>query len=166
MAQVHGQRKSVGKLLRAALRYLRKQDTRAAKRARPDQMTPERLRHMMEGENRRGYHYRPGGEDFPDRRITNVVNRDPATGVYEAQVEFYNDPPGAWQPKVGQGRSTFFPDHWTPAQCDQAVTDAFNGATKNADGSWVGQSNTTPPVPIMGYYDTATGAVRHGFPFL
>ncbi|WP_018353313.1 EndoU domain-containing protein [Longispora albida] len=165
MAQQHGKRKSTGKLLRAALRYLKEQDGRVAKRNRPDRMNPERLRHMMEGENRKGYHYRPGGEDFPDRRITQVMRRDPNTGVYEAKVEFYKDPPGVWQPKVGQGRSTFFPDHWTPQQCDDAVTNAFtsNNVVKNADGSWTSSVNG---VPIMGYYDTATGALKHGFPYL
>lgn len=163
MAPRHGQRKSSGKLLRAALRYLRKQDTRAAKRARPDRMTPERLRHTFEGENRRGYHYRPGGEDFPDRRITAVTARNPTTGVYEAKVEFYRDPPGEWVPKIGQGRSTFFPDHWTPAQCDDAVTTAFQNPDTMVGGTWTGEANG---VPIMGYYDEATGALRHGFPYL
>ncbi|MEV4753799.1 EndoU domain-containing protein [Micromonospora sp. NPDC049559] len=168
MAQRHSQRKATGKLLRAALRYLRKQDARVAKRARPDRMTPERLRHMMEGENRKGYHYRPGGSDFPDRRITQVVRRNPTTKVYEAKVEFYKDPPGQWVPKVGQGRSTFFPDHWTPKQVDDAVTDAFNHAgannTRFPDGTWTGTSKEG--VPIMGYYDLATGALKHGFPYL
>ncbi|MEV6524018.1 EndoU domain-containing protein [Longispora sp. NPDC051575] len=166
----HSQRKKSGKLLRAALRYLKKQDGRAAKRARPDRMSPDRLRHTFEGENRKGYHYRPGGEDFPDRRVGQVLRRDPTTGVYEAKVEFWKPPspgppptPGQWQNKVGQGRSTFFPDHWTPQQCDDAVTNAFHGATKNADGTWTGSHNG---VAIMGYYDNATGALKHGFPFL
>ncbi|MGA3526662.1 EndoU domain-containing protein [Melissospora conviva] len=159
----HSGRKKSGKLIRAALRYLRRQDGREAKRRAPDRMTPERLRHMMEGENRKGYHYRPGGEDFADRRITQVVRRDPTTGVYEAKVEFYKDPSGQWVPKVGQGRSTFFPDHWTPQQVDNAVTDAFRTATKFPDGHW---ESTVNGVRVMGYYDQTTGALKHGFPYL
>ncbi|RKN48675.1 hypothetical protein D7223_09390 [Micromonospora endolithica] len=161
------QRKSSGKLVRAALRYLRKQDGRAAKRARAERMTPERLRHTFQGEThtRKGYHYRPGGQDFENRRIGQVLRRDNTTGVYEAKVEFYKDPPGQWMPKVGQGRSTFFPDDWTPGQVDAAVTSAFKDpATQRLpDGSWLGEANG---VPIMGYYDLNTGALKHGFPYL
>lgn len=167
IVQHHSTRKSSGKLIRAALRYLRKQDGRAAKRARAGLMSPDRLRHTFKGETpaRKGYHYRPGGQDFPNRRIRQVVKRDPVTGVYEAKVEFFKNPPGQWMPKVGQGRSTFFPDHWTPAQVDEAVTSAFKGATSKdpVKGVWKGEVNG---VKIMGYYDTATGALKHGFPYL
>lgn len=156
-----------GKLLRAALRYLRKQDGRAAKRASGGDMTPDRLRHMVEGESRKGYHYRPGGEDFPDRRIGTVLRRDQNTGAYEAKVEFRNaNPPPDWQPKQGnQGKSTFWPDSWTPAQVDNAVTSAFThpNVSKGADGIWRSEHNG---VKVMGFYDTATGALKHGFPYL
>ncbi|GEM_PF-6784300 len=163
MTQTHSRRKSTGKLLRAALRYLRKQETRVVRRARTGHMTPDRLRHTMEGENRRGYHYRPGGEDFPHRRTGPVLARDPHTGVYRAEVEF-EVPPGSgnWAPKAGNGGvSTFFPDHWTPQQVDRSVRDAFQNGTRHPDGSWTG---TAGGIQIRGYYDQVTGALRHGFP--
>jgi hypothetical protein len=167
MSPAHGQRKSTGKLLRAALRYLRKQDGRAVKRARVGQMTPSRLRHTIEGDTqpRNGYHYRPGGEDFPGRRIGPVTRRDPATGVYEAPVQFERPPgSGNWVNKVGAGRSTFFPDDWTQAQCDDAINRAFHDpATTKNGGVFNGVVNG---VKIQGYYDQATGGLRNGHPIL
>ena len=70
-----------GKLMRAALKFLR----RAERRARPGRMTPHARRHVFGGDVRpgktkgSGYHYRPGGKDFPDRRIIPGTKRiDPS----------------------------------------------------------------------------------------
>jgi hypothetical protein len=186
MAQRTSQRKSTGKLLRAAIRFLRKSDTQRVKRGRDiNRMEPHALRHTLEGNavrtpynsrrlgpgqyNRRtGYHYRPGGEDMPGRRTQLPPVRRHRSGAYEAHTEFEvpNDappPPTVWRPKAGnQGKSTFFPDDWTPGKIDSAVSDAFRNGTKNADGSWEG---TGPDgLKITGYYDVATGSIKHGYP--
>ncbi len=119
-----------GRLMRAALRYLRK----TRKRARPDRMNPHFTTHTIGGGHVRpgqpkgsGYHYRPGGEDFPDRRLVPGSEVTYPNGVYKAEPEFFdatlNPPAGAWKPKAGNsGVSTFFPDDWTPAQVDNAVS--------------------------------------------
>ena len=137
------------------------------KRVRAGHMTPDKLRHTLEGETqaRKGYHYRPGGEDFPSRRIGPVLNRDPATGVYEAEVQFERPPgSGTWVDKVGRGESTFFPNHWSPRQCDEAISKAFHdpASTRN-NGIFKG---TVDGVQIQGYYDLVTGELRNGHPIL
>lgn len=161
MAQKASQRKSTGKLLRAALRFLRKSDTQRVKRGRDiNRMEPHALRHTLEGnatrtpfdsyrlgpdhyKKRTGYHYRPGGEDMPGRRTQPPSKRHPS-GAYEAYTEFEvpnpnPPPPTEWRPKSGNsGVATFFPDDWTPSKIDNAVSDAFRNGTKNADGSWEG----------------------------
>jgi hypothetical protein len=55
-----------------------------------------------------------------------------------------------------------FPDDWTPGKIDNAISDAFRNGTKNTDGTWegIGPDN----LPIKGYYDVATGSIKHGFP--
>jgi len=159
-----------GKLMRAALKFLR----RAERRARPGRMTPHARRHVFGGDVRpgktkgSGYHYRPGGKDFPDRRIIPGTKRiDPRTGVYEAKPEFFdptvNPPHGAWKPKAGNGgNSSFFPDHWTPAQVDAAIPGAFRRASPvpGDPDKWRG---TYGGVTIEGFYD-GHGGYRHGWP--
>ena len=109
--------KGSGKLMRAALRFLRK----TRKRARPDRMNPYFTTHTIGGGHVKpgrpkgsGYHYRPGGEDFPDRRLVPGTKVTYPNGVYKAEPEFFdptlNPPAGAWKPKAGNGGvSTFFP---------------------------------------------------------
>jgi len=160
-----------GKLMRAALRYLR----RANRRSRPGRMTPRGREHVFLGDARHGsptgsgYHYRPGGQDFPGRRLQpGSVNRNTRTGVYTARPEYFdptiNPPQGAWKPKGGNGGvSTFFPDHWTPAQVDSAISGAFRGSTPvpGVANMWQGTYNG---IKIQGYLDPQTGALRHGWP--
>jgi hypothetical protein len=182
MAQRSSQRKSTGKLLRAALRFLRKSDTQRVKRGRDlNRMEPHALRHTLEGNaartpydshrlgpghynKRTGYHYRPGGEDMPGRQTQMPPLRRHPSGAYEARTNFENpSPPPPFLPKAGnQGKSTFFPDNWTPNQIDNAVSDAFRNGTKNADGSWEGIG--PDGLKITGYYDVATGSIKHGYP--
>ncbi|MEV4535837.1 EndoU domain-containing protein [Asanoa sp. NPDC049518] len=165
--------KASGKLMRAALRYLR----RAKKRSRPGRMGPHGLDHVFRGDLRpkkstgSGYHYRPGGRDMPGRRIRpGSVTRDARTGIYTARPEFFDpalDPPqGRWKPKGGHdGVSSFFPNHWTPAQVDAAIAGAFRnhthvaGTTNMWEGSYSG-------IVIQGYFDPGTGALKHGWPVL
>ncbi len=154
--------------MRAALRYLRK----TRKRARPDRMNPHFTTHTIGGGHVKpgkpkasGYHYRPGGEDFPDRRLVPGTREEFPNGVYEAEPEFFdptlNPPAGAWKPKAGnEGVSTFFPDHWTPAQVDNAVSGAFRDSTPTSDGKWIGTYNG---VTIEGFYDQS-GSFTHGWP--
>jgi hypothetical protein len=161
-----------GKLIRQAMRFLLKNKKRTGTRF---QMSGKSLRHQQLGEikvtTRRngtqrvqgtGYHHRPGGNDYPGRRITDVTRRDPHTGVYEARVEFENpNPPPPWVPKNNNGMGTFFPNHWSPSKVDQATSDAFRNGTRNADGTWYGEHDG---VTIEGWYDTATGSIGHGWP--
>jgi len=154
-----------GKLLRAALQFLRK----ANRRNRAGRMTPHYRRHVFGGHERpglptgSGYHYRPGGQDFPGRRIVpGSVVRDTRTGAYRARPEYFDATTGAWKPKGGNaGVSSFFPDHWTPAQVDAAIPGAFNHATRvPGTNMWRGQYGG---LTIEGYYNP-TGGFTHGWP--
>ena len=158
--------KGSGKLIRVALEFLKK----ARKRNRPGRMTPDRREHVFLGHTRpgnpaggTGYHYRPGGQDFPGRRLRpGTITRDTRTGAYTAQPEFYDSTLGAWKPKAGNGGvSSFFPDHWTPAQVDAAIPGAFRGATPvPGTNMWRG---TYGGITIEGFYDGA-GGFTHGWP--
>ena len=155
-----------GKILRIALQYIRKARKRAGARAAAGQMSPNRLRHTLVGERggvASGFHHRPGGVDPPGAKLLRVTRRDPHTGVYEGRVAMLDRGTGEWREK--RAVSTFFPDHWSPQQVDNAVTRAFHeGAVRDAaTGSW---SNTFRGIRIRGYYDPDTGSLLHGFPTL
>lgn len=164
-----GKSKAGGKLMRAALQFLKK----ANRRNRPGRMTPHFREHVFGGHVRpglpkgSGYHYRPGGQDFPGRRLrpgTRVT--DTRTGAYRAEPEFFdstlNPPHGAWKPKAGNGGvSSFFPDHWTPAQVDAAIPAAFRNATPvPGTNMWRG---TYRNLTIEGFYN-GSGGFTHGWP--
>jgi Bacterial EndoU nuclease len=135
--------------------------------------TPDATRHVFRGHVRpgrptgSGYHYRPGGQDWPDRRLVpGTAKVDGRTGAYKAKPEFFdptiNPPHGAWKPKGGnQGVSSFFPDHWTPAQVDTSIAKAFETATAvPGTNRWKGAYRG---LRIEGYYDGA-GGLLHGWP--
>ncbi|MET8906542.1 EndoU domain-containing protein [Micromonospora sp. NPDC004551] len=165
-----GSGKASGRLMRAALKYLK----RANRRNRPGRMNAHFRDHVFGGHVKpgqpkgSGYHYRPGGQDFPGRRLKpGTVNRDPRTGAYEAEPEFFdptrNPPHGEWKPKAGNnGVSSFYPDHWTPAEVDAAVPGAFNNAVPAGGNMWRG---TYRGLTIEGFYDGA-GGFTHGWPVL
>ncbi|MEU4367719.1 EndoU domain-containing protein [Micromonospora chersina] len=166
-----GSGKAGDRLMRAALKYLR----RANKRNRPGRMNAHFRDHVFGGHVKpgqpkgSGYHYRPGGEDFPGRRLKpGTTLRDPATGAYRAEPEFFdptlNPPHGAWKPKAGNGgRSSFFPDDWTPAQVDSAIAGAFQNATRvPGTNTWRG---TYRGVTIEGFYNNS-GGFTHGWPLV
>lgn len=160
--------KASGRLMRAALRFLR----HTKKRTRADRMDPHFTTHTIGGGHVRpgeprgtGYHYRPGGQDYPGRRIKPGTTTTHQNGVYEARPEFFdpslNPPAGAWKPKAGNGGfSTFFPDHWTPAQVDNAVSGAFKNSRPSHGNKWIGSYNG---VTIEGFYDQS-GGFTHGWP--
>ncbi|MDR7278978.1 EndoU domain-containing protein [Catenuloplanes atrovinosus] len=114
-----------------------------------------------------GYHYRPGGRDYEGRRLIPGTRVDHPSGVYQAEPEFFDstlDPPhGRWKPKAGNGGvSSFFPDHWTPAQVDNAVAGAFKNATRVDADTWRG---TYKGMTIEGFYN-GSGGFTHGWPLL
>ncbi|MGH3390211.1 MAG: EndoU domain-containing protein [Actinomadura sp.] len=162
--------KAAGGLMAAALKFLK----RANKRNRPGRMNSHFRDHVIGGGHVKpgmpkgsGYHYRPGGQDFPDRRLvpgTKVV--DPKTGAYRAEPEFFdstlNPPNGAWKPKAGNGgESSFFPDNWTPAQVDAAIPGAFRNATPvPGTNKWQGDYNG---LTVEGFYNSS-GGFTHGWP--
>ena len=169
-------KKSGGKLISAALDFLKKAKKQRAARRTQGKMDPDRLEHMIKGDvkpgaNRgSGYHYRPGGNDFPDRRLKpNTKTFVGDKGVYTAEPEFFDKamppPPGQWKPKSGPGgTSAFFPDDWTPEQVDKGVADAFRNSSQHpADPDrWLGEADG---VKISGYYDNTTPhGYTHGFP--
>jgi hypothetical protein len=138
-------------------------------------MTPHFRGHTYHGDVRpgkptgSGFHYRPGGQDWADRRLVpGTVKRDPLTGAYTARPEFLDrtvpPPPGVWKPKGGNnGVSSFFPDHWTPAQVDAAIGGAFRNSVRSPGGdTWIGQYGG---LTIEGYHHGAAG-YTHGWPVL
>ena len=92
-----------------------------------------------------------------------MQNIDTRTGAYTAKPEYWNpngNPPG-WTPKGGNGGvSSFFPDHWTAAECDAAIGGAFNNATSIGGNKWRGVYRG---VVIEGYYGQG-GSLGHGWP--
>ena len=163
-----GKGKGAGKLMRAALKFLK----RTSKRNRPDRMNPHFTEHTIGGGHVKpgapkgsGYHYRPGGRDYPDRRLVPGSRVEHPNGVYEAEVEFFdptiNPPAGAWKPKGGNGGvSTFFPDHWSADQVDKAIAGAFKGSSPAGGNKWEG---TFDGVTIEGFYN-GSGGFTHGWP--
>lgn len=161
-----GRGKWKGRLVRAALEYIRKQRKRARTGQRTP-MTPERLRHTLIGERdgrASGWHHRPGGIDPPGAKLIKVTRRDPETGVYHGRVAFQNRRTGEWREK--RGGSTFFPDDWTPEQVQHAIERAFNGPGVHKDpesGRW---SGTFRGIKLRGFYDPDTDELLHGYPIL
>lgn len=160
-----------GALISAAFKFLKK----AKRRNRPGRLDHARRDHLFRGGIKQtpagsrgvGYHYRPGGQDFPDRRIVpGSINRPDPNGPYEARPEFLDrstNPP-RWVPKAGNGGvSTFFPDHWTPAQVDAAIPTAFKNARRIPNTNmWEGEYKG---VKIQGWYDN-NGNLGNGWPVL
>ncbi|MFC3493469.1 EndoU domain-containing protein [Glycomyces rhizosphaerae] len=170
-------RKSGGKLIGAALDFLKKAQKQRPARRLQRKMDDHGLEHVFKGHTRpgrnsgTGYHYRPGGNDMPDRRIKPDTRKDVGdNGVYQAESEFFDStmppPPGQWKPKAGEnGVATFFPDDWTPDQVDRSIASAFRKSSPHPDDpdAWIGESDG---IKIMGYYDSAAPhGYTHGFPY-
>jgi hypothetical protein len=170
---VSGRGRAGGTLLSAAFRFLRK----AKRRQRAGRLPHNQRVHLFRGDVRpatptapgrgSGYHYRPGGQDFPDRRIVPGSEYRPTpNGPYTARPQYLDrstNPP-TWVPKSGnQGVSTFFPDHWTPAQVDAAIPTAFQNATPiPGTNRWEGMYRG---VRIEGWYAPG-GGLGNGWPTL
>jgi hypothetical protein len=124
--------------------------------------------HVFRGEMRRGpgggvrpsgWHHRFMGVDPPDRRVTQVTQRD-VTGAYRAEVEFNG--PNGWVPK--HGGSSFFPDSWTPQEVHRAITEAHaNGSVVPGTNGrrWQGSANG---VNIQGSYHPNGRTWNSGWP--
>ncbi|GAA1674257.1 hypothetical protein GCM10009830_20830 [Glycomyces endophyticus] len=158
-------------LITKALNYLKKPPRRKGSAAH--NLSARELTHLMRGELRTwngdlvgtGYHYRPGGEDLPGRRIGDVQATHP-NGVYDAKTEYRNPhPPPEWVPKKSwsskDATNTFFPDKWSPQDIDTAMSESFKHGRKDPDGKWYGEHNG---VYIKGYWDPSTGRIGNGHP--
>jgi hypothetical protein len=176
-------------LVGIAMKFLKKADHNG-RRGRNSKLEPHALRHMMQGNanstkhrslrtgntvkngTRTGYHYRPGGQDFPGRMTGLPPSKTHPSGAYEAPVWFEVDKSKGldgskmeWEPKKGPtNNSTFFPDHWGPEKIDNAVSNAFTQGTKNADGTWTGVG--PDGLTISGRYDPANGGILTAFPVI
>ncbi|MDL4816853.1 EndoU domain-containing protein [Actinomadura opuntiae] len=165
-----GKGKATAGLMGEAIKFLR----RANRRNRRGRMNPHFRDHVFKGHERpglpsgSGYHYRPGGKDWPGRRLKpgTSVTKDPATGAYRGQPQFWDhttNPPG-WKNKAGNGgESSFFPDHWPPQKVDAAIAGAFHkGTPVPGTNKWRG---TYDGVTIEGFYD-GQGGYTHGWPIV
>jgi hypothetical protein len=128
-----------------------------------------RYQHIFLGNvNRRarkgtGFHHRYQGKNPPTARVrrhptTGNELRDPPNshGAYKAKVDV-RDEDGQWYEK--RGKSSFFPDHWTPKQVDEAINSAFKNARPDPTNpnKWVGTHNG---MQIEGFYQ---GNLRKGW---
>lgn len=108
-----------------------------------------------------GWHHRPGGNSPPNRRIVKGTRTSHGSnGVYSAKVEFYDPGSKQWLPKNGEGRSTFFPDHWNNDQVNAAIEEAKANSTphpNNPKKKWLGESNG---ISIEGFNE----GYAHGWP--
>jgi hypothetical protein len=159
-------------LIRAALDFLKKNRKR---KGGTNRMSGASLRHQQRGElkwNAReggyrgsGYHHRPGGNDYPGRRIDAPVARH-SNGVYEARPEFQNpSPPPPFVPKKNGTVNTFFPDDWSPQKVDKATTEAFKNGRQFIDDQGVPRwEGVYDGVKIKGGWDPETGKIGHGYP--
>ncbi|MGI9421098.1 MAG: EndoU domain-containing protein [Geminicoccaceae bacterium] len=98
-----------------------------------DEITPAiQIDHILDGEinikgKAVGYHHRPGGNDALDARLTEQLTDPDANGVYEGRVEVYDPDKGEWIPK--KSKSTFFPDHLSAKQVEDAIDNAWRNRT-------------------------------------
>lgn len=119
-----------------------------------------RYRHIFLGDvNMRarkgtGFHHRYGGKNPSTARVrrrpdgSEWINANGPGGTYKAKVEV-KGPDGNWYAK--NGSSSFFPDHWTPQEVDNAIKHAHANSTADLvnPNKWNGSYNG---VPISGFY--------------
>lgn len=112
--------------------------------------------HLFQGHSKptsiSGFHHRPGGTDTGGFRLDRMITERDANGVYWAYIEG-PDKNGRITPK----KSTLFPDHWTIAEVEDAVEQAFERRQPVRDkdgnikpGKWQG---TGSGILIEGYFD-------------
>ena len=124
---------------------------------------PGALKHILEGEvngkgNAVGFHYK-GMSSSKGKTISGTKTTLNEVGVYEAKVEVNGIP------KVNNGgRSTFFPDTWSP----QEVVDAINEAFKNKQfvegtrNTYIGKLSNG--MKIQMFIDSTTNKIISAFP--
>ncbi|TNY38214.1 EndoU domain-containing protein [Thermomonospora catenispora] len=101
-----------------------------------------------------GFHHRYQGKNPPTARVARDSNGNEeikkinSNGVYKAKVEVRGED-GKWYPKAGL--SSFFPDHWTPKEVNDAIRHAFKNSRPDPThpNKWIGQYNG---VDIVGFY--------------
>lgn len=121
------------------------------------------LEHILEGEiNSRGkavgFHY----EDFPGTKgkvIEGTESKENKYGVYTAKVEV----DGVKKTSNG-GKSSFFPEDWSPQQVVDAINEAYNDKefVKGSKNSYIGE--TKDGMEISMYIDQKTDQIISAFP--
>ncbi|MGG5460157.1 EndoU domain-containing protein [Clostridium sp. B9] len=121
------------------------------------------LEHILEGEiNSRGkavgFHY----EDFPGGKgkvIEGTKSKPNKEGVYTAKVEV-----DGVKKTSNNGKSSFFPDDWTPQQVVDAINEAYKDKefVKGSKNTYVGE--TKDGMEISMYINDKTGKIISAFP--
>ena len=117
----------------------------------PPPPPPVNWSHIFEGEinpsgRAVGFHARPGGVDPAGARVSKMLKQPDARGVYEAEIEI-GDASGRWIGK--NGKSSFYPDSWSPAMVKTEVMSAYANRVQGPRGYWTGRSSSG--VQITGY---------------
>ncbi|MCL2778574.1 MAG: EndoU domain-containing protein [Polyangiaceae bacterium] len=108
-----------------------------------------------------GFHWRGKGCNNENARVTQILRNPNAQGAYRAEVEIKNPQTGQWVRKGST--SAFFPDHWTAADVESAISEAYANKTTFGTNGWEG--TTSSGVKIRGYVNKA-GKITTAFPIL
>ncbi len=121
------------------------------------------LKHIFDGEiNGRGkavgFHY----EDFPGTKgkvIEGTRSKPNKEGVYTGKVEIEGV-----KKTANHGKSTFFPEDWTPQQVVDAINEAYRDRefVKGSKNTYIGESKEG--VEISMYINDETGKIISAFP--
>jgi len=137
-----------------------------ARPASPDGRPRIDLDHILNGGiNARGravgFHWRGKGCTNQNARIrpNTTPSRPNAHGVYEAEVDIYNQRTGQWVSK--DQKSSFFPDHWTAKDVESAISEAYANKTPIGTNGWEG--TTSSGMKIKGYVNEA-GEITTAYP--
>jgi hypothetical protein len=120
--------------------------------------------HVFHGEinkkgNAVGYHHRPGGQDAPTARVTQIVDPPSAQGVYTGRVEVFNPATNTWVKKGPL--SSFYPDAWTQDRVLFEIRGAYGTRNATKGNYWEG---TSPSGVRIGGYLNPDGSINTAFP--
>ncbi len=105
-----------------------------------------------------GFHTRPGGNDPPSARMTQLDKPPDKAGVYIGKVEVKDPNTGKFVLK--KGFSSFFPDNLSRDQITKAILDAFHHSGQTRDGKFSGDSGLG--FDIQGWY--TDGKIETAYP--